>query len=132
MRKKLGGAGRSPSGSRLDAMRANRIVRAAAVLGVFAVVGICLYVASLIGARLTACPEINAGTQDGISFIGQGVSLWPVGAKCHDPIRNVSYVYEAAGWLNVALPIVGLLGTSAVAAALLIRPRVSSLSQPET
>lgn len=41
-------------------------------------------------------------------MIGQGVSLWPVGANCHDPVSNASYVYATAGWLRPSLAAIGI------------------------
>ncbi len=65
--------------------------------------GVVPWGAAVVDARLTACPEIARGSQDGISMIGQGVSLWPVGPVCHEPARDVTYVEETAGWLKPVL-----------------------------
>ena len=41
-------------------------------------------------------------------MLGQGVSAWPVGPHCHDPVRNVSYVYPTADWLRPTLAAIGV------------------------
>lgn len=80
---------------------------ALAVLATFALLMLVAYGVALLDARLTRCPEIAAGRQDGISFIGQGISLWPVGARCHNQFKDQFYVYETAGWL---VPVLAALG----------------------
>lgn len=41
-------------------------------------------------------------------MIGQNISEWPVGAECHDPVQNVSYVYPTAHWLQPTLAAIGV------------------------